>query len=67
MFELIKECFELFVKQNWLKHIDRAVDEYNKLTRKAKVQAHIVHELMARYNELYPDDKLKIGGRDGND
>lgn len=60
MIELIKEWFELTVKQNWLKHIDRAVDKYNKLKRKTDIQNHVVHKLVERYNELYPNDMIDI-------
>lgn len=59
MIKLISEWLELWAKQNWLKHIDRAVDKYNRLDRKAKVQAHVVHKLVERYNEIYPRDKLE--------
>lgn len=58
MIELIKEWFELTVKQNWLKHIDRAIDKYNKLKRKTDIQNHVVHKLVERYNELYPNDMI---------
>ena len=59
MIKLIREFFELWAKQNWLKHIDRAVDKYNRLDRDAKVQAHVVHKLVERYNEIYPGDKIE--------
>ena len=61
MIDLIREWFELWAKQNWLKHIDRATDKYNKLKRKTEVQANVVHKLVERYNELYPGDKLAVG------
>ena len=59
MIDLIREWFEFWAKQNWLKHIDRAVNEYNRLEQKARVQAHVVHELVKRYNEIYPNDKIE--------
>lgn len=62
MIELIREWFELGAKQAWLKQIDRAANKYNRLKRKTEVQAHIVHKLVERYNEIY-DDKIKLGGR----
>lgn len=58
MNELIKKWFELIVKQNWLKTIDREVDKYNKLKRKMDIQNHVVHKLVERYNELYPNDMI---------
>lgn len=60
MIDLIREWFELWAKQNWLRHIDRASDKYNRLNRKAKVQAYVVHKLVERYNELYPGDKIEV-------
>lgn len=58
MIELIKEWLELTVKQNWMKTIDREVDKYNKLKRKMDVQNHVVHKLVEKYNELYPNDMI---------
>ncbi|MDE7245543.1 MAG: hypothetical protein K2O18_16440 [Oscillospiraceae bacterium] len=60
MIELIKEWFEFVAKQNWLNHINRAADRYYRLDRKAQIQAYVVHKLVARYNELYPSDKIKM-------
>lgn len=65
MVELIKEWFELAAKRNWLKHIDREVDKYNKLNQKARVQAHVVHKLVERYNEIYPSDEIKLNQKEG--
>lgn len=65
MIDLIREWFELWAKQNWLKHIDRAMDKYNRLYRKARVQAHVVHKLVERYNEIYPNDRIKTVAKEG--
>lgn len=65
MIELIGELFELWARQNWLKRIDQAVDEYNRLNRKARMQTHVVHKLVARYNEIYPENKIDVWRKDG--
>ena len=57
MIGLIREWLEFWVKRNWLKHIDRAIDKHNRLDRETKAQAYVVHELLKRYNEIYPRDK----------
>lgn len=60
MIDLIREWLELLVKQNWLRHINRAADKYNRLNQKANTQAYVVHKLVERYNELYPGDKIAV-------
>lgn len=65
MIDLIREWLELWAKQNWLKQINRATDKYNRLNQKAKMQAYIVRALVERYNELYPNDKIKMAAREG--
>ena len=65
MIDLIREWLELWAKQNWLKHINRAADKYNRLNQKARVQAYIVHALVERYNELYPSDKIEVRRNEG--
>ena len=65
MIDLIREWFELAAKQNWLKRIDRAVDKYNRLNQKARVQAHFLHKLVERYNETYPSDEIKLNQKEG--
>lgn len=60
MIKILSESLELSVKKNWLKHINRAVDKYNKLNQKANVQSYVVRKLLDRYNELYPNDMIKI-------
>lgn len=57
--DLLKESFDLFVRENWLKTINKEIDRYNKYNQKAKMSAHAVHELIRRYNELYPNDKIE--------
>lgn len=63
--ELIKEWLELAAKQNWLNHINRAIDKYNKLNQKARVQAHVIHKLVERYDEIYHGNKIKLMQKDG--
>ena len=59
MVELIRELFELWIKKNWLKHINRMANKYNRLNQKAREQANVVHNLVERYNEIYPGDKIE--------
>ena len=65
MIGLIREWLEFWVKRNWLKHIDRAIDKHNRLDRETKAQAYVVHELLKRYNELYPSDKIEVRRHEG--
>ncbi len=65
MIGLIREWLEFWVKRNWLKHIDRAIDKHNRLDRETKAQAYVVHELLKRYNELYPSDKIEVRRNEG--
>ncbi len=60
MIKLLAEWFELLAKQNWLKHINRSADKYNRLNEKARTQAYVTRKLVERYNELYPNDKIKM-------
>lgn len=65
MIGLIREWLEFWVKRNWLKHINRAIDKHNRLDRETKAQAYVVHELLKRYNELYPSDKIEVRRKEG--
>ena len=65
MIGLIREWLEFWVKRNWLKHIDRAIDKHNRLDRETKAQAYVVHELLKRYNELHPSDKIEVRRNEG--
>ena len=65
MIGLIREWLEFWVKRNWLKHIDRAIDKHNRLDRETKAQAYVVHELLKRYNELCPSDKIEVRRNEG--
>lgn len=60
MIKILSELIELSVKKNWLKHINKAVDKYNKLNQEANVQSYVVRKLVDRYNELYPNDMIKV-------
>lgn len=62
--DLIKRSFDLFCRKNWLRTIYKEVDKYNKINAKLKRQAVIVHALVDRYNELYPNDALKKEKKD---
>lgn len=63
MRKLIKETFELFVKKIWLKKIDKEVDKYNRIKIEANRQAHVVHSLVNRYNEIYKNDPIAVSGQ----
>lgn len=64
MKELLKEWLELSAKMHWLKTIDRTHARYMKLKKKADREAHAIRKLIERFNELYPDDKLRIKWED---
>lgn len=65
MVDLITELFELWTKKIWLKHIDRAADKCKRLEMAARAQAHVVHKLVERYNEIYPGDKIEARRKEG--
>ncbi len=56
MKKLLKESFELFCKNNWLRTIDKEYDKYNKLKSKLNRQQYVVNALIKRYKELYDED-----------
>lgn len=56
MTKFIKEWFELKIKLRWLKQVNRAVDKYNRLNEKARIQGFIAKEMMRHYNEIYADN-----------
>lgn len=62
--KLIKELFGLFVQGIRLKRISQAVDRYNRTNEKAKREAHIVHALVDRYNEIFKNDSLEFEEED---
>lgn len=59
VFDLVKRTFDIWAKKRWLKFIDKEVSKYNRLNDETRRQAHIVHALVDKYNELYPDSKIK--------
>lgn len=56
MKKLLKENFELFCKNNWLRTIDKECGKYNKLKSKLNRQQYVVNALIKRYKELYSKD-----------
>lgn len=54
--DLLRHSFEIFVKKRWLKEIDRAIDDYQKIQRKANRKYYVMNVLIKRYNELYNDN-----------
>lgn len=56
MDELLKQAFELFVKNRWLKTIDKECDKYNKIKSKLFRQQCVVNSLIAEYKKKYGED-----------
>ena len=56
MVELLKQSFDLFVKNRWLKTIDKECDKYNKLKSKLCRQQYVVNALLAEYKKKYCED-----------
>lgn len=56
MAELLKQSFELFVKNRWLKTIDKECDKYNKIKNKLSRQQYVVNSLLAEYKKKYGED-----------
>lgn len=56
MAELLKQSFELFVKNRWLKTIDKECDKYNKIKSKLSRQQYVVNSLLAEYKKKYGED-----------
>ena len=55
--ELLKKRFELFVKMQWLKTINKAVDERNKCYEKYRRKVYVVTKLFEEYQLKYGDLK----------
>lgn len=56
MAELLKQSFELFVKNRWLKTIDKECDKYNKIKSKLSCQQYVVNSLLEEYKKIYGED-----------
>ena len=56
MAELLKQLFELSVKNRWLKTIDKECDKYNKIKSKLFRQQYVVNYLLAEYKKKYGED-----------
>ena len=56
MVELLKQSFELFVKNRWLKTINKECDKYNKIKSKLFRQQYVVNSLLAEYKKIYGED-----------
>ena len=65
MAELLKQTFELFVKNRWLKTIDKECDKYNKIKSKLFRQQYVVNSLLAEYKKNYGEDLRTPKERDG--
>lgn len=56
MDELLKRSFELFVKNRWLKTIDKECYKYNKIKSKLSRQQYVLNSLLAEYKKKYGED-----------
>lgn len=56
MAELLKRSLELFVKNRWLKTIDKECDKYNKIKSKLSCQQYVVNSLLEEYKKIYGED-----------
>lgn len=56
MAELLKQSFELFVKNRWLKTIDKEFEKYNQIKSKLFRQQYVVNSLLAEYKKIYGED-----------
>jgi len=65
MAELLKQSFELFVKNRWLKTIDKECDKYNKIKSKLSRQQYVVNSLLAEYKKIYGEDLRTTKERGG--
>ena len=68
MAELLKQSFELFVKNRWLKTIDKECDKYNKIKCKLFRQQYVVNSLLAEYKKKFGEDlrtPKERGGENG--
>ena len=54
--ELLKQSFELFIKNRWLKTIDKECDKYNKIKNKLSRQQYVVNSLLTEYKKRYGED-----------
>lgn len=59
MRELIKQNFKLWCQMRWIKMIDRESNKVLKLDGKTRRQRYVVQRLIERYNELFPDSKIR--------
>ena len=64
MAELLKQSFELFVKNRWLKTIDKECDKYNKIKSKLSRQQYVVNSLLAEYKKIYGENLRTSKERD---
>lgn len=58
MIDMSKSTLKLIVQMIWLKKVDKAIKKYEQIKAKLNRQGAIVHALMDKYNELYPEGKV---------
>ena len=56
MLDLLKRSFDIFVKKQWLKEIDKAIDRHKKAQTKANREYYVLTKLVEAYNEKYNDN-----------
>ena len=55
MGKMLKHIVELWIKQRWLKRINKEVECYRKLNRCMEVQKHLIGNLIREYEETYEE------------
>ena len=60
MFELLKRSFEFWVKNRWLKEIERATDEHRKAVEMANRKLYVLQKLVDAYNERYDENLWSV-------
>lgn len=58
MLELIKKSFEIWVKKQWLKEIDNALNKSAKTYDKYKRECLVVQRLVDEYRKKFPDEEV---------
>lgn len=53
---LLKRMFELFVKMQWLKTINKEVDKYKRLEEKLNRSRYVLNELLKEYFKKYGEN-----------
>ena len=63
LIKLIKKSIDVSMQMRRLKRIGKSLDKRHKIYRAYYREMLVTHELVRRYNERYPNEKLKIRDR----